>query len=360
MMENKLQSMLTQRARSIGTAIQHIQDTGNMLDDYVVGLPKLRFGNGTSREIDGVYAQFPDHRGKHITTTMHDNAIAQLGARFGVPTGYLKNLSRGEQWQRELAAKTLNEFAGNIERERLLLRTVDGQMRAALSDRYRRINSMKVFLTFLLAAQEANSVLVDAHAGEVKNFMEVVHPEVVEFDTPNNGVEYVVFGARYRDSDFGAGASELRAFMLKVVCLNGMTGQQILKEVHLGGTIPENIEISQDTIVKDTEARAGFVRDAMNSVWKPQYKEMMVEKIKGASMKEVDVEKEVEKLPKLGLSKEEANSLRTILINNDPENGLQGAPTLWKLTNGLTAMARDAGPERGRELERIAGQMIGV
>lgn len=354
-MENKLRDMMAHRTVSISNAIKNIQQTGQLLDDYVVNVRDMQYGVDQTNDL---FVQFNDNVGQQLTNSIHDNALNQVGARFGIPTSYLKNLAIGIDWQRELATTILNEHTMNIERDRLLLRTVNGQVRAALSDRYRRINSMKVFLTFLMAAQEAGSLLIDAHGGELKNYLEVIHPEVVEFNTEHNGIQYVVFGAQYRDSDFGVGASELRAYMMKVVCMNGLTGQQILKEVHLGSVIPENIEISQDTIVKDTEARVGFVRDAMKSIWKPQYKDAMIAKIQGASAQLIDVEDEVEKLPKLGLTKEEGDLLKKIMYNNDPENGLEGAPTLWKLTNGLTALARDSEPDRKRELETIAGQMV--
>lgn len=60
----------------------------------------------------------------------------------------------------------------------------------------------------------------------------------------------------------------------------------------------------------------------------------------------------------MGLTIGESEAVGKLLVENDPENGLEGKPTLWKLVQSMTAMARTAEPERGRELEYIAGQML--
>jgi len=359
-MEAKLNSMLSRKKHDIGAVVSHISQSGTMIDDYVVDVPDMRFGATKSEQVNGVYIQYPDHRGRMQTNTIHDNAYNQFGGKFGIPNGFLRNLAHGDEWQQNLAADLLREHAHNGGRNRMLLRTVGGQTRAALSDRYKRLNSLKIFLTFLQAAQQSNAVLVDAHNGETRAFMEIIHPEVIEFDTPLNGLNHVCFGARLRNSDFGHGALELSLYLLVLKCLNGQTGQSLLRAVHMGGEIPQNIEISDETVIKDTEAKASLVKDAMMSVYTPDNREKLIEAVKGASKVEIDVKKETEKLPKLGLSKAEVQEFERLMLNNSPEDGLVGAPTKWKLVNGLTAMARDSEPERKRELEKIAGEMLGI
>jgi hypothetical protein len=96
----------------------------------------------------------------------------------------------------------------------------------------------------------------------------------------------------------------------------------------------------------------------MKSLYAPDNTTAMIERIKGASATQVDLIKEVERLPKLGLTIGESESVGKVLMENNPDNGLEGGATLWKLVNGLTAVARDAKPERRRELELIAGSML--
>jgi len=145
---------------------------------------------------------------------------------------------------------------------------------------------------------------------------------------------------------------------MNVQCMNGLVGQSMLREFHLGGRIPENIQISDDTYRKDTAAKAALVGDIMRQVYNPANTDAMIQKIEGAASRTIDIQKEVEFLPKLGLTIGEKDAVAKVLIENDPTNGLQGSPTLWKLINGMTAVAREAKPERKRELEEIAGNML--
>ncbi len=355
----KLEATLSGRARPIADAIRRIEYTGSLLDDYYLPTASLQF---LRREVqDDVALTFkPDtYYGENPEPfTLHDHAVGQIGDKLGVPPAYLKTLVRGKDWQKELSLLVMQMSSDNTRRDKVLLRTVEGQVRGFLSDRYRRLDSMQIFIAFLQAARETGSVLVDAHSGETKGFLEVINPNIVEFDTPLNGRNYMAFGARIRNSDFGDGALEVYFFGLLVQCMNGLVGQSMLREFHLGGRIPDDIRVSEETYRKDTEAKASLVGDVMRQIYLPETTSGLIERIQGASAKQVDLVKEVERLPKLGLTVTEANAVGKVLMENDPANGLQGSPTLWKLVNGLTAVARDAEPERKRELELIASDML--
>jgi len=356
LLASKLETTLTSRSKPVREAIAQIERTGSLLDDYVVPVKSINFTRDLSDQAN-VKMNF-EYDGHFVSTGIHQHAAGQIGDKFGVPPGYLKTLTYGSNWQRNLAATVMNEHASNIERDRVLIRVVENDARGFLSDKYRRLNNMQIALAFLMGAQATESVLVDAHAGETKGFLEVINPNIVEFDTPLNGRNFACIGARYRNSDFGDGALEVYLFALMVKCMNGLVGQSMLREFHLGGKIPEDIRISDATYQKDTDAKASLVGDIMKQIYLPETTDKLIHKIQGASSKEINLIYEVEKLPKLGLTLTEKDAVGAVLMENNPENGLQGANTLWKLVNGLTAVARDAKPERKRELELIASEML--
>lgn len=363
LLTTKLNSTLTSRSKPVAETIAKIERTGSMLDDFVKPVKELGF---VRHMADGIVRMEFDYNDtvnnamveKRTSLTLNDFAVGQIGDKFGVPQGYLRSLHNGTGWEKQLATTIMSEHAANITRERVLVRSIEGEVRGFLSDKYRRLNSMEIFVAFLMAAQQAGNVLVDAYSGETKGFLEVINPKIVEFDTPLNGRNYAAFGARIRNSDFGDGALEIRTFMINVQCMNGLVGQSMLKEFHLGGRIPENITISEDTYRKDTAAKAALVSDIMKQVYLPESTSAMIQKIEGASAKELDLTKAVEKLPKLGFTLTESEAVGRVLMANDPANGLEGSATLWKLVNGMTAVARDAEPARRRELELIAGEML--
>lgn len=81
--------------------------------------------------------------------------------------------------------------------------------------------------------------------------------------------------------------------------------------------------------------------------------------IQGASEQEVDFDHELRRLTQSGiLLKTEGKEVEKILMRNNPEDGVQGGATLWKLTQAITAHARDLSPERSRELHEISGSLM--
>lgn len=360
LMEADLNTKLAARAKSISESIAHIERNNAMLDDYPVYLPQIQYEyrNDRAEMLMNVKTEFGSQLREF---SLHQHAVEQIGTKMGVPPAYLRDLAFGpEMWQRQLAVLTMQEHNAHSRRERVLIRTVDGQVRGYLSDKYRRLNTMQIFLAFLMAARDHNSVLVSAHNSDTKDFLEVIQPKVIELDTPFNGKHFLTIGARIRKSDFGDGALDLSTYIINVRCLNGMIGKSMLHEVHLGGRIPDNIKISEETYRKDTEAVASLTSDIMRQIYHPENVELMLGRVQTAATQRIDLMKEVEALPKLGLTIGEKEAVGKILMNGSSDDSVQGDPTLWKLVNGLTAVAREAAPERKRELEIIAGTMLAI
>ena len=71
-----------------------------------------------------------------------------------------------------------------------------------------------------------------------------------------------------------------------------------------------------------------------------------------------DLDKEFRLLPKLGVNKGEIEEAKIVVMNNNPDDGVQGSNTLWKLAQSVSAVARNKGELRQRELEEISGQLL--
>jgi hypothetical protein len=220
------------------------------------------------------------------------------------------------------------------------------------------MDSSEIFMAFLSGALGAGAKLYDGLYTDSKNFLEVVYPEMVPIQTPNNGVVHVVIGARVRNSDFGDGALSLRVFILNCRCLNGMVGEQLLREVHLGGRIQQLQQfLSFETIKKETSAQAAIIGDTMKGIFSGEHRQREIERIMIASDKVIDMQQEIKTLPKLGVYQDEIKSLTEKLLNNDPDDGIQGKNTVWKLVQGLTSVANEQAPARTRELQEIASSL---
>lgn len=278
---------------------------------------------------------------------------------MGIPQRYLRGLAGGEPWAMTLAAQILNEHSGWTQRSRVLVRAVGQQVRGVLSDSYRRLNSVEILTAFVQEAAGQGAVISDAYMNDTKIWAETILPQPLVIPTAKNGNVIIFAGARFSTSDYGDGAVDMRAFLLNGACLNGMVRESVMKQVHLGSRLPDNLQLSNKTYELDTQTTVSAVRDLTKGLFSRETLERKAYEIQGASEIEVDPEKEIQKLTKNGqLLKQEGKEVEKILMKNDPEDGVEGAATLWKLTQAITAHARELTPERSRELHEISGNLL--
>lgn len=356
---NKVQKMIDGKAVGVQATMQRLIDEGKIAQDYIAPLGVELKRNDHSPVITfngegGLKMNMPDGQ-----FSLHANAIGQLADRMGIPQRYLRTLAGGAEWQIALAATMLNEHSGWTQRSRVLVRTVGTQVRGVLSDSYRRLNSVEILTAFVQEAAQQGAVISDAYMNDTKVWAETILPQPLVIPTAKNGDVIIFAGARFSTSDYGDGAVDMRSFLLNGACLNGMVRESVMKQVHLGSKLPDNLRLSQQTYELDTKTTVSAVRDLTSGLFSRDTLMQKAYEIQGASEIEVDLDRELNSLTKNGhLLKQEGQEVQKILMRNDPEDGVQGAATLWKLTQAITAHARELTPERSRELHEISGSLM--
>lgn len=356
---NKVQKMIDGKAVGVQATMERLINEGKIAQDYIAPIgvnlrqkdhsPVITFNGG-----DSLTMNMPDG-----LFSLHDNAIGQLADRMGVPQRYLRTLASGETWAKNLAAEILNEHSGWTQRTRVLVRTVGTQVRGVLSDSYRRLNSVEILTAFVQEASRQGAVISDAYMNDTKVWAETILPQSIVIPTAKNGDVIIFAGARFSTSDYGDGAVDMRAFLLNGACLNGMVRESVMKQVHLGSKLPDNLQLSQRTYELDTRTTVSAVKDLTKGLFSRDNLMKKACEIQGASEIDVDFEHELKKLTRDGgLLKSEGKEVEKILMRNDPEDGVQGGATLWKLTQAITAHARELTPERCRELHEISGALL--
>jgi len=308
----------------------------------------------------GVYIR-ADEGGLTHQWKMSSHSGYQAAGRFGLPPSWAKQvIAEGFDYQRDALSYAMNEYVRNYDNHdnRFLLRNVDGVNRGFLSTSYKRLNTRDIFLMFLMVAQQNNLPIVGAYEGTSRDYLEVIDPNLIYLETPNNGIVAYANGMQLKNSDFGDGRLELRSFKKNAVCLNGLIGQSFIKEVHLGARLAQEFVYSLETINKDTEVRALMVRDAMNYIFSDRNREFEEAQILEASDQKIELKHEIERLPKLGLGKLEAKAVETVLLNRNEDDGVYGNPSRWMLSQAVSAVARSSNEERMRELQQIAGSLV--
>jgi hypothetical protein len=356
---NRVQSKIERNKGNVSDTINRLLREGDLAQDFIAPIgvnlrqndkiPVVTFsGNGH------VLMNMKDEQ-----YTLHDNAVGQLADKMNIPSRYLKNLASGDEWQRKLAATVLNEHSGWTQRARVLVRSVGEEVRAVLSDSYRRLNSVDIITAFIQEAGQQGAVIADAYMSDTKIWTETILPTPITIPTKKNGNIVIFAGARFSTSDYGDGAVDMRAFLMNGACTNGMVRESVMKQVHLGSKLPDNLQLSQRTYELDTKTTVSAVRDLTKGLFSKDSLMQKAIEIQGASEIDVDFDKELKRLVKGGLQKSEADSVEKILLKNDPADGVQGGATLWKLTQGLTAFARDIeNPRRSREIHEISGALL--
>ncbi len=286
--------------------------------------------------------------------TMHRNALQQVAGRLEIPSPYVDDLN-GSPWGRELLATNFNTLMARRHEaapKQYLTRSVNGQVRGFMSDRYRRMDSRPILAALMESLKENGALVSDGYAGDTRVHLKAILPQIV---TPYEG-EFLLFGMEWRNSDFGRGANELSAFVLRLVCLNGLVASTEMRKVHLGARLTEDINYTEETHQLDTQATASAMKDLTKHLLGPARVETLSDMIRQANETNLDPKAAVAALRR-DMTKTETARV-TELFNSPDVVNLPPGNTTWRLSNAVSYLAHEVEDmDRRMELERIAGKV---
>jgi hypothetical protein len=321
--------------------------------DAIAKVDALRFHGYGHGHIDRFGEGFHVEIGDKIQT-IHRHALSQIASRADAPPAYITELSDGDSWKREMAAEILNRsFHHGHKGERALVRSVGSQVRGFLSDRYRRLDSRPLLEAFATTCQDVGAVPVDGTVTDLRVTMKALLPVVFE---PVKG-EALCLGVEWGNSDYGAARHSVRAFILRLLCLNGATMEDALSQVHLGGRLTDDIEFSNKTYELDTKASISALKDVVKGTLSEPKVKALLEGIKAADEKKVDWKRVKTSLAKKLLASE-IKAVEQSFQSEDVVMLPQGA-SVWRVSNAISWLAGStADADRKLELQRLAGEVI--
>jgi hypothetical protein len=287
-------------------------------------------------------------------------ALGQIAERAGVPAPYLRELAapraeEGEEakaWRADLAAHILSKHYAAAN-GRALVRSVNSSLRGWLSDRYRRLDSRPLVEALVKEAEGVGAIPWEGSSTETRVAIKVIIPEVIE---PLPG-EYMLVGAEWSNSDYGNGTNGIRSFAIRVACLNGMTRENLLKQVHLGGRLSEDVSMSDRTHRLDTAASVSALRDVVRGALGPGRVERITEQLRAAAERHVTagaLRARVEKTQPKAIAKSIVDAFESEDVINLP-----AGPNAWRASNAISWIARHTEDEERRlDLERLAGSLV--
>lgn len=295
-----------------------------------------------------------------------EHAHKQIAARLNIPSRYYMRLLDDH---RDLIVIQVNAL---FEREPAsrLFRTLDGTLRAFLSDRYLRLDNQDVLEQTLPAIVKGDleTQLLSTNVGENKMHVKVLFTgdelsHEITSRTKDGSPRIIRPGFRMGNSETGAGTLVIEGFFFDGYCLNGCVFGKIdaftFKRTHLGGRLIEGADfevISDESRELEDKAIISQVGDVMNALAKPEFAQSMVNRLR-ATTETGDVESPVNAVDlavkELDLREDEKESILTTFIEDRDYSQ-------WGLASAITQVANleVTTYERSCELENVGSNVI--
>jgi len=347
---HKLEQLIAQGRAKAGEVIDHVMNNQ----------PADRLQPGASLSFDaedghGVNVSFGDSEAGPIRLKLHRHAVQQMAQTTDLPIKFIDGLlATPERWAKELLAHNLSTIFGNrFRKQRYLLRSVQGEVRGFLSDRYRRLDSRPIVEAFATEVQRKGALPYAGYVTDTKVAIQAIMPEVYE---PVPG-ELVAYGINLENSDFGNGALSVRAYLLRIWCSNLAITQEEMRQVHLGKRLDDSVFYSQRTYELDAETTVSALRDVIGAQLNAEALHNRMESIRQANTTAVNPSAAKETLKKVLLKSE--NDAVIEAYNSPDTYNLPAGNTSWRLSNAISWVAgKTEDTERKLELMKIAGDIL--
>lgn len=344
---DKIQAMI---AKGQANALQVVERVMNEVPtDRIVKGEKVHFAARVVNE----------EKGEHVIDAviedqpfrLHKHAMAQVRERLHIPAAYSDYLLGEKGWGAEKLARDMEEIVAH-ENARYLTREVGGEVRGWLSDQFRRLDSRPLLEAFVDSASEAGLVPVEGYALDTKIAFKALLPIVFE-PIPN---EVMAFGLKWGNSDYGNGKHNVHAFVVRLWCTNYAIAEDVLSQVHLGGRLPDNLIMSQQTYQLDTQTSVSAMRDVVAGLLSPAKVNETLEAIKESHERDVNPRNAFDVIAKR-LQKKEVEAVKSVFEGQDTYNLPEGK-TAWRLSNAVSWIANATEDrERALDMMRLAGEI---
>jgi len=294
--------------------------------------------------------------GKSKTHDITDHCHGQISEKTKIPKRYYDRMRTEKP---ELLIKNVNAWLPSEEKKRLV-RILDGEVRALLSDRYRIIDNYDIFL--LLADEMAKirkekSLNFDVKRGDLTDtrlYIKITSRDLCgEVKRADGKKEAVEGGIIITNSEVGDGRLKVEPFMNVLVCQNGLISTSTFTRVHLGKKLDEFIDWSDETLKLADDALKSQIRDWIRSTfdidifrkWLDRINEVASTVIEKPTLAVNNIVK------KFDLDKDKAEDILNQFINEDKSQ--------WGLAMAVTRLAQDEDNyEEQIKLEQIGNKIL--
>ncbi len=271
-----------------------------------------------------------------------EKAGRQFSDKLHIPQQYYRRMAEEAP---HLLAENVNHWLRESERN-FLLRTLDGRLRACLSDRYRTLDSSDLCFTAAAVGKDVGAEITRVDLTETRFYMRLIHPEWRERideqrksgTTRNDGGDWVIPGCIVSNSEVGEGGLRVDPFLFYEICSNGQVGDSRLFKVHLGRQ-NEIGALSEETKAHDDEGLWMKVRDLIKATFdRERFQAWIADVRETTTMKlEHPIVAVDNVVAHFGMSDEDKQAILDELVS--PSNGRDPGRTVYGMIQAVTARA---------------------
>lgn len=358
--ETILERVLREGVRSAQATIAHVQE--NVPKDRLLKASAVWF----APQADQLVMTAGSANGA-FTQPLTRYALGQAAGRVGFPAAYAADVmaERGEIGRKVVADALTTLWAASDPTKKVLVRSVNERVHGVLSDAFRRLDCRPGVDAFCKEAAAVGAVPVEGVITDTRIAIKAILPRLFRLGnvkTDPHGDKFtdtVAIGIVLRNSDFGAARYSMALYVLRVLCLNGMIGEQIMAQTHVGARLDEADFFSDRTHKLDAATMVSATRDYVKAFLSKDGVERTVAVLQEAATKSLDLKAEIDTVLKKSMTKAELQSVTAALQSVNPDEMPLGPPTPYRMANALAWVANASDdPDRKLDLQRLAGNYL--
>ncbi len=282
-------------------------------------------------------------------------AHQQLANSLGIPKPYYDRMLTDAP---DLLSTNVNRWFAKQPAKKLV-RTLDGEIRAVLSDSYRPLDNLDLAEAVLPKLIGLEAEVVSGEVTENRFYLKAITAKIAGEVKVGDMIHA---GMVISNSEVGQGSLRVEALDYRLICLNGMIREAAVRKAHLGRSTKGGDAIEDareffrtETRIADDRAFFMKVEDAVSGMFDPERFNQRIDQYREASDRliEADPIKVVEVTARrFNLNEGEQSSIL--------KHFLQGNHfSQWGLANAVTRTAQDVDAyDRATELEALGGDVI--
>ncbi len=360
----------TKPGKSLVELAQELERRSHVTKDYIAPQGKiLAVVDNKTVVLDGL-----NGGGKPLTNYAH----RQMADLLKIPANYYDRMAAE---QPDLLAHNINTWLHDKPAEMRMLRTLDGRVRAVLSNKYRALDNFDLATVVLPELQAMNAQIISSELTETRMYIKAILPELsdtlpeslawgVGHNHVGGALNRRVYGGGGKvvsaivisNSEVGAGTLRIEPSVFTVWCTNlAIMMEAAMKKYHVGraSSADEDFSVYTDaTRQADDTAFWMKVRDVARKAFDKDAFQAAVNRIKEAAGEPIvspDLPKVVEiAVKRLSLPESLGGGILTALAH-------AGDLSKWGLSSAITELAASVDDyEKATELEKAGGKVLAL